>query len=168
MVVYVIRNKIYFVSFLKSVQKQGLALVSMCLSLIQENVSLYSSYFTQTEKEDTELDIIVPCKRIPNWIKSKEFLSDESNDTKSNDEDSDINFPSRSDTGTGENDSDSIASDIYEDDQGLGETSSSNDEDECSTEDSGEEENNESDADKYSDTEDDDEDGSDKGGYSDF
>ena len=140
----------------------------MCLSLIQENVSLYSSYFTQTEKEDTELDIIVPCKRIPNWIKSKEFLSDESNDTKSNDVDSDINFPSRSDTRTGENDSDSIASDIYEDDQGLDETSSSSDEGECSTEDSGEEENNESDADKYSDTEDDDEDGSDKGGYSDF
>ena len=139
----------------------------MCLSLIQENVSLYSSYFTQTEKEDTELDIIVPCKRIPNWIKSEEFLSDESNDTKTNDEDSDINFPSPSDTGTGENDADSIASDIYEDEQGLGESSSSSDEVESSTESSGEEENDESDTDKYINTEDDDEDGSENGGYSD-
>ena len=137
----------------------------MCLSLIQENVSLYSSYFTQTEKEDTELDIIVPCKRIPNWIKSREFLSDD--DTKSNDEDSYISFPSRSDTRTGGNDADSIASDIYEDEQGLGETSSSSDEGESSTEGSGEEEHNESDTDKYSNTEDEDEDGSEKGGYSD-
>ena len=139
----------------------------MCLSLIQENVSLYSSYFTQTEKEDTELDIIVPCKRIPNWIKPREFLSDESNDTKSNDEDSGISFPSRSDTGTGENDADSIASDIYEDEQGLGEMSSSSDEVESSTDGSGEEEQDESDTDKYSNTEDEDEDGSEKGGYSD-
>ena len=137
----------------------------MCLSLIQENVSLYSSYFTQTEKEDTELDIIVPCKRIPNWIKSREFLSDD--DTKSNDEDSDINFPSRSDRGTDENDADSIASDIYEDEQGLGETSSSSDEGESSTQGSGEEEHNESETDKYSDTEDEDEDVSDRSRYSD-
>ena len=139
----------------------------MCLSLIQENVSLYSSYFTQTEKEDTELDIIVPCKRIPNWIKSREFLSDESNDTECNDKDSDIDLPSRSNTGTGENDADSISSGIYEDEQGLGETSSSSDEVGSSTESSGEEEHNESDTDKYSDTEDNEEDGSDKGRYSD-
>ena len=135
----------------------------MCLSLIQENVSLYSSYFTQTEKEDTELDIIVPCKRIPNWIKSREFLSDESNDTKSNEGDDDINFPSPKIS----SDADSISSDIYEDEQGLAETSSSSDEVESSTEGSGEEEHDESDTDKYSDTEDDDEDGSDKGRYSD-
>ena len=139
----------------------------MCLSLIQENVSLYSSYFTQTEKEDTQLDIIVPCKRIPNWIKSREFLSDESNDTECSDKDSDIDLPSRSNTGTGENDADSISSGIYEDEQGFGETSSSSDEVESSTESSGEEEHNESDTDKYSDTEDNEEDGSDKGRYSD-
>ena len=40
----------------------------MCLSLIQDNVSLYSSYFIKREEEDTKIDIIVPTKRIPNWI----------------------------------------------------------------------------------------------------
>ena len=43
----------------------------MCLSLIQENVSLYSSYFIKKEEEDTELDFIIPGSRIGlnNWIK---------------------------------------------------------------------------------------------------
>ena len=40
----------------------------MCLSLIQENISLYSSYFIKVEEEDTELDVVIPCDRIPNWI----------------------------------------------------------------------------------------------------
>ena len=42
--------------------------MSMCLSLIQDNVSLYSSYFIKREEEDTNIDVIVPTKRIPNWI----------------------------------------------------------------------------------------------------
>ena len=47
----------------------------MCLSLIQENVGLYSSYFIKGEKEDTELDIIIPRKRIPNYFEKLEALN---------------------------------------------------------------------------------------------
>ena len=45
----------------------------MCLSLIQENISLYSSYFINIEEEDTELDVVIPCDRIPNWVQNSEF-----------------------------------------------------------------------------------------------
>ena len=47
----------------------------MCLSLIQENVGLYSSYFIKKdEEEETELDIIIPQKRIPNWGRKMDAL----------------------------------------------------------------------------------------------
>ena len=70
-------------------KQKGLALVSMCLSLIQENISLYSSYFIKVEEEDTELDVVIPCDRIPNWIQisdssdtdSEESSTDERSDT---------------------------------------------------------------------------------------
>ena len=52
----------------------------MCLSLIQENVGLYSSYFIEKEVEDTELDIIIPQKRIPNWSEKMDALLNDSGD----------------------------------------------------------------------------------------
>ena len=60
----------------------------MCLSLIQENVSLYSSYFIKIEEEDTELDVVIPCDRIPNWLEisdssdtdSEESITDQRHD----------------------------------------------------------------------------------------
>ena len=81
--------RIYILLFCKLLFKQkGLALVSMCLSLIQENISLYSSYFIKAEEEDTELDVVIPCDRIPNWIQ----ISD------SSDTDSVESITERSDT----------------------------------------------------------------------
>ena len=59
--------------------KLGLALVSMCLSLIQENVRRYSSYFVKKEEEETELDVITPCKRIPNFYEKLKALNSISN-----------------------------------------------------------------------------------------
>lgn len=60
----------------------------MCLSLIQENVSLYSSYFIKREEEDTELDVIIPSERIPNWIGNSES-SDTDSESSITDEGSD-------------------------------------------------------------------------------
>ena len=52
----------------------------MCLSLIQENVGLYSSYFIEKEEEDIELDIIIPQKRIPNWSERMDALLNDAGD----------------------------------------------------------------------------------------
>ena len=53
----------------------------MCLSLIQENISLYSSYFINIEEEDTELDVVIPCDRIPNWVQNSEFSDTDSEES---------------------------------------------------------------------------------------
>lgn len=54
----------------------GLALVSMCLSLIQENVARYASYSAKEEEEDTLLDLIIPCRRIPNYFEKVQHVKD--------------------------------------------------------------------------------------------
>ena len=51
-------------------------MVSMCLSLIQENVGRYTLYSAKEEEEDTLLDIIVPCRRIPNYFEKVENVKD--------------------------------------------------------------------------------------------
>ena len=48
--------------------------------MIQENVGLYSSYFIQkVEVEDTELDVIIPVMRIPNWSEKMDILLNNGN-----------------------------------------------------------------------------------------
>ena len=52
----------------------------MCLSLIQENVGLYSSYFIKKyDEEDIELDVIIPIPRIPNWSEKMDILLNDKN-----------------------------------------------------------------------------------------
>ena len=127
----------------------------MCLSLIQENVSLYSSYFIKKEEEeDTELDVIVPQKRIPNWSAKMDALlkhgdytkvsdiEDDVSNEESNKEDADENdSDSKSSASESDEDEGSVSDDLSDskDDNENDESDSSNSNNDSDTEDSSEE-----------------------------
>lgn len=103
----------------------------MCLSLIQENVGLYSSYFIEKEEEDVELDIIIPQKRIPNWSERMDALLNDEGDHLSMGENGvnvqEVNIP-----GTVEIDSDSKSNTSSSDAESSDEVSSDSNESEIS------------------------------------
>lgn len=123
----------------------------MCLSLIQENVSLYSSYFIKKEEEeDTELDVIVPQKRIPNWSAKMDALLKHGDYTKVSDIEDDVSNEESNKEDADENDSDSKSS-ASESDEEEGSVS---DDLSDSKDDNENDENDSSDSDNDSDTED--------------
>ena len=106
----------------------------MCLSLIQENVGLYSSYFIEKEEEDVELDIIIPQKRIPNWSERMDALLNDEGDHLSMGENGvnvqEVNIP-----GMVEIDSDSKSNTSSSDAESSDEVSSNSNEGEISNDD---------------------------------
>ena len=115
----------------------------MCLSLIQENVSLYSSYLIKKEEgEDTELDVIIPQKRIPNWSAKMDALLKYGDHTMISDIEDDVSIEESNMGNASENDSDSkISASESDEEEGsvsddLSDSKDDNDDDESDYSDS--------------------------------